>query len=70
MNPLLHWHETNPKSQPLPAPAPKKERATYRRGPKAKSIVYEGIAYKTWAEACAATGKTADAIRWAMKAAK
>lgn len=69
MKPLLHWHETNPKAQ-APAPKAKRKHSAYHHGPKAKPIVYEGVTYKTWAEACAATGKTADAIRWAMKAAK
>ncbi len=55
---------------PTPAPKAKKPRAAYHHGPKAKPIVYEGVTYATWAEACAATGKTADAIRWAIKKAK
>ena len=69
MNPLRHWHETNPGAQPAPAPAEKPWHATYHHGPRAKPIVYEGVTYKTWAEACEATGKTKDAIRWAIKRA-
>lgn len=71
MSPLRHWYETNPAPQPAPAPAPEPKlwHKTYHHGPKAKPIVYNGVTYKTWAEACAATGKTSDAIRWAIKLA-
>ena len=63
-----HWRAILGTATP-PPPAPKVHRkhAPYHHGPKAKPIVYEGVTYATWAEACAATGKTADAIRWAMK---
>lgn len=65
-----HWRAVLGTAPP-PATAPKSNRGrgAYHHGPKAKPIVYLGVTYKTWAEACTATGKTVDAIRWAMKAA-
>jgi len=69
MNPLLHWHETNPSFEPRPEPKPYKQDGRVRSGAKAKPIIYEGRTYKRWDEACAATGKTKDALRHAIKMA-
>lgn len=41
----------------------------YRFGPRAKPIHYNGATYTTWREAEAATGKTKDALRHAIKKA-
>ena len=54
---------------PPPTSQSMRGRGNYHHGPKAKPIVYGGVTYTTCAEACTATGKTADAIRWAMKVA-
>lgn len=66
MNALRHWHETNPSPKPA-APTPRKRDGRVRSGLKAKAIHYGGKVYTSWKEACAATGKTSDAIRWAIK---
>lgn len=74
MSPITHWIETDPEARAAARKALEKalsrKDGRVRSGCKAKPIHYGGAVYATWARACAATGKTKDAIRHAIKMAK